>query len=83
MTLKPFKDYLAKPFSAKELLLRTHTQLQTAVLRSELETRVEERTRALEHSRESFKGLSERLSVAVHRANAEVRRHTECSAEQS
>lgn len=41
-------------------------------MRRELEAQMEERTRALEHSRESFKRLSERLSVGVHRTDAEV-----------
>lgn len=72
LLLKIPPDYLAKPFSGKELLLRSHTQLQAASMRDELEARMEDRTRALEHSRASFKRLSERLSVGVHRADAEV-----------
>jgi response regulator RpfG family c-di-GMP phosphodiesterase len=60
-------DYLAKPFKAKELLIRVHTQLQKAVFMKKLETRVEERTKALIETRQSFELLCERLPVGVSR----------------
>lgn len=41
----------------------------TAAIRTELETRVIERTAALEESRETFKRLSELLQVGVHRSD--------------
>jgi CheY-like chemotaxis protein len=55
--------YLAKPFSSKELLIRTHQQLQLAAVRVTLEQRVKERTQELEQERESFKRLGELLGV--------------------
>lgn len=48
-----------------------HSHLQLAAIRSELETRVSERTAALEESRETFKRLSELLQVGVHRSDRE------------
>jgi DNA-binding response OmpR family regulator len=66
-------DYLAKPFKAKELLLRVHTQLQSASVRNELELRMAEHLRRLEESRESFTRLCERLQVGIHRADKEGR----------
>jgi YesN/AraC family two-component response regulator len=62
-------DYLAKPFQAKELLLRVHTQLQSASVRNELEERLSTHLRSLEESRESFTRLCERLQVGIHRAD--------------
>jgi DNA-binding response OmpR family regulator len=61
-------DYVAKPFKARELLLRLHTQLQSASVRNELETRMQEHIQKLEESRESFKALCDRLQVGVHRS---------------
>jgi CheY-like chemotaxis protein len=63
-------DYLSKPFKAKELLLRVHTQLQSASVRKELELRMAAHLRRLEESRESFTRLCERLQVGIHRADA-------------
>lgn len=40
-------DYLAKPFSAKELIARVHAHLDIARMRSVLEKRVKERTKDL------------------------------------
>lgn len=40
-------DYLAKPFSAKELIARVHAHLDMARMRTELEKRVKERTKDL------------------------------------
>jgi CheY-like chemotaxis protein len=62
-------DYLSKPFKAKELLLRVHTQLQSASVRNELETRMTAHLRSLEESRESFTRLCERLQVGIHRSD--------------
>jgi DNA-binding response OmpR family regulator len=62
-------DYLAKPFKAKELLLRVHTQLQSASVRNELELRMAEHLRRLEESKESFTRLCERLQVGIHRSD--------------
>ena len=62
-------DHLNKPFSSKELILRVHSHLQLAAIRSELELRVTERTAALEESKETFQRLSELLQVGVHRSN--------------
>lgn len=62
-------DHLNKPFSSKELILRVHSHLQLAAIRSELELRVSERTAALEESKETFQRLSELLQVGVHRSN--------------
>jgi CheY-like chemotaxis protein len=61
-------DYLTKPFKARELLLRLHTQLQSASVRNELETRMQEHIQKLEESRETFKALCDRLQVGVHRS---------------
>jgi hypothetical protein len=63
-------DYLSKPFKAKELLLRVHTQLQSASVRNELETRMAAHLRSLEESRESFTRLCERLQVGIHRSDS-------------
>ncbi|EIN04589.1 hypothetical protein PUNSTDRAFT_146276 [Punctularia strigosozonata HHB-11173 SS5] len=54
-------DHLTKPFSTRELLLRSHAHLQWAAIQSELRARVEERTQALEESRETFRRLSDLL----------------------
>ena len=62
-------DHLNKPFSSKELILRVHSHLQLAAIRSELEVRVMERTAALEESKETFQRLSELLQVGVHRSD--------------
>lgn len=62
-------DYLAKPFKARELLLRLHTQLQSASVRDELELRMNEHLQQLEESKESFKNLCDRLQVGVHRSD--------------
>jgi DNA-binding response OmpR family regulator len=47
-------DYLAKPFRARELLLRVHAQLQSTSVRIDLEQRVDEHSRHLEESQKSF-----------------------------
>lgn len=73
LTFESTTDHLSKPFSSKELILRVHSHLQLAAIRSELETRVTERTAALEESRETFKRLSELLQVGVHRSDREGR----------
>jgi DNA-binding response OmpR family regulator len=46
-------DYLAKPFQARELLLRVHAQLQSTSVRIDLEQRVNEHSRDLEESQKS------------------------------
>lgn len=66
-------DHLNKPFSSKELILRVHSHLQLAAIRSELETRVTERTAALEEAKETFQRLSELLHVGVHRSDRDGR----------
>lgn len=66
-------DHLNKPFSSKELILRVHSHLQLAAIRSELELRVTERTAALEESKETFRQLSELLQVGVHRSDRDGR----------
>jgi len=43
-------DYLTKPFSAKELIARVHTQLGIGKMRDTLEKKVKERTEALERT---------------------------------
>jgi CheY-like chemotaxis protein len=62
-------DYLAKPFKARELMLRLHTQLQSASVRNELELRMNEHLQRLEESKESFTNLCDRLQVGVHRSD--------------
>lgn len=62
-------DHLNKPFSSKELILRVHSHLQLAAIRSELEVRVNQRTAALAEAKETFQRLSELLQVAVHRSD--------------
>lgn len=66
-------DHLNKPFSSKELILRVHSHLQLAAIRSELELRVAERTAALEESKETFQRLSELLQVGIHRSDRDGR----------
>jgi len=48
-------DYLAKPFSAKELVARVHTHLDIARMRAELEKSVKERTKDLMESEERYR----------------------------
>jgi CheY-like chemotaxis protein len=48
-------DYLAKPFSPKELIARVHTLLDNARLRVELEKRVKEISKDLMESEERFR----------------------------
>lgn len=48
-------DYLAKPFSARELIARVHTHLDIAKMRVELEKRVKERTKDLMESEERYR----------------------------
>jgi CheY-like chemotaxis protein len=48
-------DYLAKPFSAKELIARVHTHLDIARMRAELEKSVKERTKDLMESEERYR----------------------------
>ena len=48
-------DYLAKPFSGKELLARVHAHLDIARMRTELEDRVKERTRDLLESEARYR----------------------------
>lgn len=48
-------DYLAKPFSARELIARVHTHLDIAKMRIELEKRVKERTKDLMESEERYR----------------------------
>jgi DNA-binding response OmpR family regulator len=62
-------DYLAKPFRARELVLRAHAQLQAASTRRRLEARAAAQTRDLAESRGSFGRLCERLHVGVHRSD--------------
>jgi CheY-like chemotaxis protein len=66
-------DYISKPFQARELLLRVHTQLQSASIRSRLQLQMDEQMRCLEESRESFTRLCERLQVGIHRSDPEGR----------
>jgi DNA-binding response OmpR family regulator len=66
-------DYISKPFQARELLLRAHTQLQSASIRNKLELQMEEHLRSLEESRGSFTRLCERLPVGVHRSDPDGR----------
>jgi CheY-like chemotaxis protein len=51
-------DYLAKPFSAKELIARVHTHLDIARMRVQLEKRVTERTKDLMESQERARFLT-------------------------
>jgi DNA-binding response OmpR family regulator len=62
-------DYLSKPFQARELILRVHTQLQTVSIRNKLELQMAEYFRELEESRVSFTRLCERLQVGIHRSD--------------
>jgi CheY-like chemotaxis protein len=62
-------DYLSKPFQARELLLRVHTQLQSACIRNKLELQMAEQLRRLEESRMSFARLCEQLQVGIHRSD--------------
>jgi DNA-binding response OmpR family regulator len=62
-------DYLSKPFLPRELLLRIHTQLQSASIRNRLELQMAEHLRSLEESRDSFIRLCERLQVGIHRSD--------------
>jgi len=48
-------DYLAKPFSGKELLARVHAHLDIARMRTKLEDRVKERTRDLLESEARYR----------------------------
>lgn len=48
-------DYLAKPFSAKELIARVHSHLYVARMRAELEKRVKERTKDLLESERRYR----------------------------
>ncbi|GAA5985176.1 hypothetical protein JCM10908_002555 [Rhodotorula pacifica] len=56
-------DYLVKPFQARELLARTRVHCQLGLMRTELERRVEERTRALIESEGRNRALAERYSM--------------------
>jgi DNA-binding response OmpR family regulator len=56
-------DYLAKPFSAKELIARVHTHLDIAKMRVELEKRVKERTKDLMESEERYRYKSFSLKL--------------------
>lgn len=56
-----------------EEILTSADLLLPATIRTELETRVAERTAALEESKETFKRLSELLQVGVHRSDREGR----------
>ncbi|GAA93650.1 uncharacterized protein L969DRAFT_53668 [Mixia osmundae IAM 14324] len=58
-------DYLAKPFSSKELLARVNTHLQLGKMRRELEKRVQERTRALVESEIRYRNLAEEYSAVT------------------
>jgi hypothetical protein len=58
-------DYLAKPFKARELLLRVHAQLQATSVRLDLEQRVNEHSRDLEESQKSFVSLCVTSSVSL------------------
>jgi DNA-binding response OmpR family regulator len=62
-------DYVAKPFQARELLLRVHTQLQSASIRNRLELEMAKHIHQLEESKTSFTRLCERLQVGIHRSN--------------
>jgi DNA-binding response OmpR family regulator len=48
-------DYLAKPFSAKELIARVHAHIDIARMRSVLERRVKERTKELFESEARYR----------------------------
>jgi YesN/AraC family two-component response regulator len=61
-------DYLAKPFQARELLLRVHAQLQSTSVRIDLEQRVNEHSRDLEESQKSFVSLCVTPSVSLRAA---------------
>ncbi|KAF8312813.1 hypothetical protein DL93DRAFT_2228831 [Clavulina sp. PMI_390] len=60
-------DYVAKPFTAKQLLARTHLQLQIGKRRAQLETRFEA---SISHLRV----LSELAPVGIFRADTDGRR---------
>ena len=56
-------DYLAKPFSARELVARVSTHLQLGKIRKELDSRVVERTAALADSERHSRDLADKLSA--------------------
>eukprot|EP01113_Clastostelium_recurvatum_P033246 TRINITY_DN4373_c0_g1_i3.p1 TRINITY_DN4373_c0_g1~~TRINITY_DN4373_c0_g1_i3.p1 ORF type:complete len:1505 (+),score=363.53 TRINITY_DN4373_c0_g1_i3:203-4717(+) len=58
-------DYLAKPFSAKELLARVRTHLELGRMRQQLERQVLDRTRELQQSERKFRLLSELSPVGI------------------
>ncbi|KAF7977245.1 hypothetical protein HWV62_4357 [Athelia sp. TMB] len=58
-------DYLAKPFSSKELSARVNTHLHLGKMRRELEKQVQERTRALVESEIRYRSLAEEYSAVT------------------
>jgi CheY-like chemotaxis protein len=64
-------EYLKKPFSSKELIVRTNRQLQLASVRIQLEEEIREQTAQVEQERESFRRLGELLHVGIHRSDSE------------
>ena len=60
-------DYLAKPFSAKELIARVHTLLDNSRMRIALEKRVKEVSKDLSESEERFRLLSVMSPIGIAR----------------
>jgi signal transduction histidine kinase len=56
-------DYVVKPFSAKELLARIHTQLELGRLRTQLESQVKQRTQQLQ---QSYEALQSEMTESLH-----------------